>query len=114
MGLQATIRSSGDVTILELEGPAIVGADNDRLAGELRQLIESGPRKLLVNLGGVTQMDSSGISTLVRAFVTLRQAGGSLKLLGASGHVREVLSMTRLLGAIPNFDDEATALSSFG
>lgn len=113
VSLRATIRSSGEVTILELEGRAIVGAGNDRLAGELQQLIQSGPRKLLVNLAGVTQVDSSGISTLVQAFVTLRQAGGSLKLLGASGRVREVLSMTRLLDTIPNFDDEAAALASF-
>ncbi len=113
VGLQATIRKSGDVTIVDLEGRAIIGAGNDLLAGELQRLLQSGARKLLVNLGAVTQVDSSGISTLVRTFVTLGQSGGSLKLLGVKGRVREVLSVARLLNAIPNFDDEATALSSF-
>lgn len=113
MGLQATIRTSADVTILDLKGRVLVGPDNDLLAGEFERLVNSGVRKLLVNLAGVTQMDSSGISTLVRAFVGLGKLGGSLKLSGASGRVREVLSVTRLLNAIPNFDDEAAALAAF-
>ena len=113
MGLQTTIRKSGDVTIVDLEGRAIIGASSDLLARELERLLQSGARKLLVNLTGVTQVDSSGISTLVRAFVTLGRSGGSLKLLGVRGRVRGVLSVTRLLKAIPNFDDETTALSSF-
>ncbi len=113
MSLQATIRHSGDVTILDLEGRAIIGASSDLLARELRRLRESGARKLLVNLSGLTQIDSSGLSTLVRAFVSLGHSGGSLKLLGVRGRVREVLSVTRLLRAIPIFDDEASALASF-
>lgn len=113
VSLRATIRQSGDVTILDLEGHATIGASSDLLACELQRLRESGARKLLVNLSGVTRIDSSGLSTLVRAFVSLGQSGGSLKLLGARGRVREVLSVTRLLGAIPTFDDEASALASF-
>lgn len=113
VGLQATIRKSDDVTIVDLEGRAIIGAGSDLLAGELQRLLHSGARKLLVNLAGVTQMDSSGISALVRVFVTLERSGGSLKLLGVRGRVRGVFSVTRLLKAIPNFDDETAALSSF-
>ena len=83
------------------------------LSGKLRQLIEAGARKLLINLAGVIQIDSSGISSLVRAFVTLNLGGGSLKLAKPRGRVREVLEVTRLLGAIPTFEDEAKALESF-
>ncbi len=113
VSLRTMIRQSGDVTILDLEGRATIGASSDLLARELRRLRESGARKLLVNLSGVTQIDSSGLSMLVRAFVSLGQSGGSLKLLGVRGRVREVFSVTRLLGAIPTFDDEASALASF-
>ncbi len=113
VSLRTMIRQSGDVTILDLEGRATIGASSDVLARELRRLRESGARKLLVNLSGVTQIDSSGLSMLVRAFVSLGQSGGSLKLLGVRGRVREVFSVTRLLGAIPTFDDEASALASF-
>ncbi len=113
MGLQIEIRKSADVTILELRGRATIGLGNDLLNAKLRKVVEGGARKLLVNLSATTQMDSSGISTLVRIFVTLGRAGGSLRLLGPNGRVREVLEVTRLLDSIPTFDDEATALASF-
>jgi len=111
--LQASIRESGQVTILDLEGRATIGEGNDALARELQRLLQSGTRKLLVNLAGLTKIDSSGISTLVRAFVALGNSDGSLKLLAPSGRVRQVLSVARLLGAIPTFDNEAAALESF-
>ena len=113
MGLQATIRESGDVTILDLEGRATIGVGNDALAAELGRLLQGGARKLLVNLYGVAQIDSSGISSLVRTFLALENSGGSLKLLVPAGRVRQVLSVARLLSAIPTFDDEAAALESF-
>ena len=113
MPLQIQIRETGDVTIVELQGRATIGVGNDLLSSKLRGLIEGGTRKLLVNLAGATQIDSSGISSLVRAFVTLNLSGGSLKLAHPSGRVRDVLQVTRLLGAIPTFDDEAEALESF-
>ncbi len=113
MILQVTMRQSGDVTLLDLEGRATIGPANDLLAAELARLIKGGARKLLINLRGVKQVDSSSISTLVRTFVSLQSAGGSLKLLGPQGRVRAVLGLTRLLSVIPNFDDEAAALASF-
>ncbi len=113
MGLKANVRKSGDVTVVDLQGRATIGKGNDALAGELRRLLASGAQKLLINLAGVTQIDSSGISTLVRAFVALGRSGGSLKLLAPAGRVRQVLSVARLLAAIPTFEDEATALASF-
>ena len=113
MGLQISSRQSGDVTILDLQGRATIGRSNDELSTQLRGLIEGGARKLLVNLSGVSQVDSSGISTIVRSFVTVRRLGGSLKLAHATGHVLEVLELTRLIQTIPSFADEATALASF-
>lgn len=113
MGLQVTRREKGEVTILDLKGRATIGAGTDVLAAELRALLSGGAQKLLVNLAGVMQVDSSGISALVRAYVTLGNSGGSLKLLAPGGHVRQVLSVARLLSAIPTFDDEAAALASF-
>ena len=111
--LEATVRQSADVTILDLEGRATIGPGNDLLASELGRLVQGGARKLLVNLRDVKQVDSSSISTLVRTFVSLQNTGGSLKLLSPQGRVRAVLSLTRLLKAIPSFDDEAAALASF-
>ena len=113
VGLQMAIRQSGDVTILDLQGRVTIGLGNDLFNSKLRQVVEGGSRKVLVNLGGTTQIDSSGISTIVRTFVTLERGGGSLKLLSPKGRVRDVLEVTRLLSTIPSFDDEAKALASF-
>jgi anti-sigma B factor antagonist len=113
VGLDIVIRKAGDVTILELNGRATIGLGNDQLNTKLRQVVEGGAKKVLVNLAGTTQIDSSGISTVVRAFVTIERAGGSLKLLRPTGRVREVLDVTRLISAIPTFDDESTAIASF-
>jgi anti-anti-sigma factor len=113
LGLQISSRKSGDVVVLDLQGRATIGPANDELSKQLRALIETGARKVLINLAGVPQIDSSGISTIVRSFVTIRRAGGALKLLRPTGHVFEVLELTRLIQTIPSFNDEPTAIASF-
>jgi anti-sigma B factor antagonist len=113
MGLQITKRVSGSVTILDLQGRMIIGSGNDAMALELRKLAEAGPSEVLVNLAGVAQIDSSGISTLVRSFVALERQGGGLKILNPTGHVREVLELTRLIQSIPAFTDEGKAIAAF-
>jgi anti-anti-sigma factor len=113
MGLQISIRESGDVTILDLRGRATIGVDSDLLIGHLNKLIASGVLKVLLNLADMTQLDSSGISAIVGTFVSLRAKGGDLKLLCPCGHVLEVLRTLHLLEMIPTFEDETQALASF-
>jgi anti-anti-sigma factor len=113
MGLQISIRRVDHVTIVDLQGRVTIGPSNDTLGIELRKLAEAGPSDVLVNLAGVAQVDSSGISTLVRSFVTLERLGGGLRLLNPTGHVREVLELTRLINSIPTYTDETKAIKSF-
>ena len=113
MDLRISARKSQDVTILDVEGRILIGASNEAFGTELRKLAASAPCNVLVNLAKVTQVDSSGISTLVRSFVTLEREGGSLRLLNPTGYVREVLEITRLVKSIPTYADEAEALASF-
>jgi anti-sigma B factor antagonist len=113
MDLQIAERKSDNVTILDLRGRIVIGASNDSLAAELRKLAEKAPCNVLINLAEVTQVDSSGISTLVRSFVTLERDGGGLKILNPERHVREILELTRLINCLPTFTDEAAALASF-
>lgn len=113
VALEIQIREFGDITILDLKGRATIGLGNDLLNAKLRQVVDSGTKKLLINLTGLVQVDSSGISSIVRTFVTLERAGGALRLVNAEGRVKEVLAVTRLLAAIPNFEDENQALASF-
>jgi anti-sigma B factor antagonist len=113
VGLQISIRVSGDVTILDLRGRATIGADSELLSSHLRELLANGVRKLLLNLADLTQLDSSGISTIARSYVSLRRQGGDLKLLRPRGRVLMVLKVLHLLDIIPSFGDETQALASF-
>ena len=113
MDLQISIRESGDVTILDLQGRATIGADSDLLISHLQRLVANGVRKLLLNLADLTQLDSSSISAITGTYVSLGRQGGSLKLLRPCGRVRAVLRVVRLPDIIPTFEDEAQALASF-
>ena len=71
MDLQLFVRYVADVVIIDLHGKATIGRDNDLLDNQLRQLIDEGSSKILLNLSDVTQMDSSSISSVIRAFKSL-------------------------------------------
>ena len=114
MGLQISIRESGDITILDLHGKSTIdGGESKSLDSQLQEVIASGVRKLLLNLTNLIQVDSTGVGVIVKTYVSLRDQGGSLKLLCPCGRVREVLMVTRLLETIPSFENEILALSSF-
>jgi anti-sigma B factor antagonist len=113
MGLQLFVRHAADVVIVDLTGIATIGPANDFLDSQLRLLIEDGSSKMLVNLTDVTQMDSSGIGSIVRAFTSLKRRGASLKLLRPRGSVRLVLETVHLLDVIPTIEDETQAIASF-
>jgi anti-sigma B factor antagonist len=113
VGLQISIRESADVTILDLQGRATIGAEGDLLSDHLQKLVANGVRKLLLNLADMTQLDSSGIKAIVGTYVSLRAKGGDLKLLCPCGRVLEVLRTLHLLEVIPSFEHEAQALTSF-
>jgi len=114
VGLQISIRESGDVTILDLRGRSTIdGGESELLNKHLRKLIANGARKVLLNLVGLRQVDSSGVGTIVATYVSLKRQGGELKLLCPRGRVLEVLTLFHLLDNIPSFEDEAEALNSF-
>ena len=114
MGLHVASRQSGDVTILDLRGRLTLNGDESALLGShLQELLANGAHKLLLNLTNLTQIDSSGVSVIVSACVSLRDRGGRLKLLRPRGCVLEVFTVLHLLQMIPSFEEEAPALASF-
>ena len=111
MSLQITIRMLDDLTLLDLDGRVVLGADTESLGRALQDAIAKGARKLIINMKRVSQVDTSGISTIVRAFVSMQRLGGKFALAHLSDRVRQVLDMTRLLNVIPNYADEAEAIA---
>jgi anti-anti-sigma factor len=114
VGLQISIRQCGDVSILDLLGRSTIDSGESALLSKhLRDLTATGKSKLLLNLGNLAQIDSSGVSIIVEMYVSLKRAGGELKLLSPRGRVLDVLTVFRLLDVIPSFEDETNALASF-
>lgn len=106
-------RTVGDVTILDLHGKITIGESSIELRQHVRDLLQAGRKKILLNLGDVSYVDSSGIGELVSAYTTLTNAGGQLKLLNLTKKLRELLAITKLLTVFETFDDEAKAVASF-
>jgi anti-anti-sigma factor len=79
MGLQISLRHVADVVVVDLQGNATIGHAYDILNKQLHQLIDDETDNILVDLTDITQLDSSSISTIVRAFVSLQHRGASLK-----------------------------------
>jgi len=103
-------RRIDDVILIDLEGRLVLGPSAESLGNALQDAVAKGARKILLNMKAVTQVDTTGISTIVRAFVSLQRSGGKLGLFHVSERVRQILDLTRLLNVIPSFSDEAEAL----
>ena len=106
-------RQAGDVTILDLEGRITIGDGNVSLRNAIRRLIQEGKKKILLNLAGVSYVDSSGIGELVSSYTTIGREKGQLKLLNLTQKIQDLLAITKLLTVFDVYEDEATALNSF-
>jgi anti-sigma B factor antagonist len=106
-------RQAGDVTILDLRGEVRIGEGSIALRDAIRNLASAGKKKLLLNLAGVSYIDSSGIGELIANYTTVSRQGGQLKLLKLTDRVQNLLVITKLLTVFDAYDDEAEALKSF-
>ena len=111
--LNITERQAGDVTILDLNGKVTIGEGSVALRSAIRRLLGEGKNKILLNLGSVGYVDSSGIGELVSSFTAVNKEGGTLKLLKLTQKIQDLLAITKLLTVFDVFDDEESALSSF-
>lgn len=111
--LQVKERQAGDVTILDLSGEVRIGEGSIALRDAIRNLSNEGKNKLLLNLGGVNYVDSSGIGELIANYTTVSRQGGQLKLLNLTDRIQNLLVITKLLTVFDVYEDEPTALKSF-
>lgn len=113
MSLNINQRTSDNVTILDLSGKITIGVGNVQLREAVRKLIDSGNNKILLNLGDVSYVDSSGIGELVSSFTATSNSGGQLKLLNLTKKIQDLLAITKLLTVFETFTSEDEALKSF-
>jgi anti-sigma B factor antagonist len=112
--MQTATRRVGEVTVLDISGRITLGEGNVILREIVRDLAEKGQKALVLNLGEVHYIDSSGVGELVKAHTTIRGQGGQLKLTNLSKRVDDLLQMTRLSAVFDIQKDEASAIKSFG
>ncbi|MFB3916022.1 MAG: STAS domain-containing protein [Terriglobales bacterium] len=111
--MKVSSRQVDGVTIVDLSGRITLGEGSVVLRDTIRELVAKGRKEILLNLGDVTYIDSSGIGELVSAFTTIRNQGGELKLLNLTKKVHDLLQITKLYTVFDISDDEAAAVRSF-
>lgn len=113
MGLKLTARSAGNVAILDLSGRLTLGEPVGSLRDTLKEMLAKGQTNILLNLAGVSYIDSSGLGELVGGYATVGNRGGRLKLLNVQERVHQLMQLTKLYSVFEIFTDEAEALISF-
>ena len=111
--LNISERQAGDVTILDMDGKVTIGEGSVALRGAIRRLLGEGKKKILLNLGSVGYVDSSGIGELVSSFTAVNKEGGQLKLLNLTQKIQDLLAITKLLTVFDTYDNESDALGGF-
>src|SRR4028119_2019598 len=111
--LNITERQAGDITILDMDGKVTIGEGSVALRTTIRRLLGEGKKKILLNLGRVGYVDSSGIGELVSSFTAVNKEDGSLKLLNLTQKIQDLLAITKLLTVFDVYESEADALSSY-
>ena len=106
-------RQAGDITILDMDGKVTIGEGSVALRTAIRRLLEENKKKILLNLGKVGYIDSSGIGELVSSYTAINKEGGQLKLLNLTTKLKDLLGITKLLTVFDVYEDESDALSSY-
>ena len=112
--MKATLRDVGNgVTIIKLEGKITIGAGDQQMREVITNAVNEGKTKILLDLSGVTTIDSSGIGELVGSYTTVTNRGGKLKLLHLPTKLNELLHVTQLITVFEVYENEQEAINSF-
>jgi len=107
-------RASGEVMIVDVSGKITLGDGGDViLKDKMQSLVQQGYKKVLLNLGDVSYVDSAGLGEIVQCYATVAKNGGTLKLVNVTKRIKDLLSITKLLTVFECHDNEAEAVSSF-
>ena len=112
--MQISERKSGDVVIVEVSGKITLGEGGDTvLKDKMRSLVQQGHKKLLLNLGDVSYVDSAGLGELISVHSTATRNGGHIKIFNLTKRISDLLAITKVLTVFDVFDSEEEALKSF-
>jgi len=111
--MKIDVRTIGDAKILDCSGKITLGEGTISIRTTVRDLLESGSKKIILNLAEITYIDSAGIGELVSTYTTVLNNGGRLKLLNLTNKIQQLLAITKLLTVFETFENEEAALESY-
>jgi len=113
VSVKLSTRQVGDVSVVDVAGRITLGEGSSALRDLMRDMVGKGHKKILLNLGDVSYIDSSGIGELVSGFTTVTNNGGEMKLLNLNKRVKDLLQITKLYTVFDVHEDEAGAIRAF-
>jgi len=113
MSLTANIRHFGNVAVVDLDGKITLGDNTGILRENLKSLLSQGTKNIVLNMGGVSYIDSAGLGELVGAYTTAANQGGHVKLLNMQTKLHDLMQITKLHTIFAAYTDEQEALNSF-
>ena len=106
-------RVVGAVTVLDFSGKLILGDGDALLKDKIHSLVFQGKKQIILNMGAVSYVDSSGLGALVASSVTGKNNGGQIKLVSLTKRLQDLLAIAKLLTVFEAYDSEAEAINSF-
>lgn len=113
MNLKINARSADGVTVLQCNGRVVFGEESTALRDKVKELLAAGNKKIVLNLGGVSYIDSGGLGVLVSLFTSAKAAGGDIKLANLTQRVGDLLQITKLLTVFEVHEGEQKAIDAF-
>jgi len=113
MSLKMRTREVNEIVIIDLSGQLTLGEASAAIRDEVRDQTDQGLRKILLNLGDVSYIDSAGLGELTAAYTSVKNRGGQLKLLNLTRRIHDLMQITKLYTVFDVYDDEKKAIASF-
>jgi anti-sigma B factor antagonist len=101
------------VSVLDLSGKIVLGEGDAQVRDRIKDLLADGQKKILLNLGDVSYIDSAGLGALISSYTTTKREGGQLKLVNLTKRIRDLLAITKLITVFDTYDDEDKAIASY-
>ena len=113
MSVKLTTHANGKVIVVDASGKLTLGEGTGTLRAKIRELVDGGSKRIVLNMADLSYMDSSGLGELIAAHTTIITAGGEMKLLNLAKRVHDLMKLTKLYTVFETFEDEASTVDSF-
>jgi anti-sigma B factor antagonist len=113
MSLKITNSEVDSVSVVELDGRIVLGEESNSLREKLKSMVAAGKKKIVLNVGNIKYIDSTGLGTLVAAHLSANTKGASVRLCHLGKKFHEIMQVTKLLTVFDVYDTQTDAVSSF-